>query len=86
MEAVPPQALAKDPEGHLGQAGEGRLRLGPPGHGLLAGPRAGEVQGRQVAGHRPRPREPLRRASPQTHKGPRPQEEWVTHEYCRLHP
>ena len=32
----PPQAMAEGTQGHLGQAGKGRLRLGASGHELLA--------------------------------------------------
>ena len=37
---IPPQALAKGTQGHLGQVGKGKLRLGAPCHELLAGARA----------------------------------------------
>ena len=40
------KALAEGIERHLDQAGKRRLRLGAPGHGLLARARAREVQNR----------------------------------------
>ena len=81
--AVPPQALAEGAQGHLGQAGKRRLRLGASGHELLARSGARKVQDRQKPCHRTWPRRSVHRARGQTEKGTtakgRP---GVMNEYC----